>query len=111
MCRYLTFKENYQLLKPSSSRDMCRLIDSRSAGYVFDLSKSHSSKMNDFFALVEDLKNKYVFSSKYKGCVKTPVSNKIVIFANQLPNLTFLSIDRWSFFHTKLGQHVVSHNQ
>ena len=103
LSRYLMLKLNYQILKPAETHDMCGLIDSRCNGYAFDLPRTDYSKLNEFFSLIEDLKGKFLLSTKYKGTIKTPKSNKIVIFANQLPNLELLSMDRWQFFHTKFG--------
>ncbi|KZR96030.1 Uncharacterized protein APZ42_009864, partial [Daphnia magna] len=44
-----------------------------------------------------------LFHGKYKGCEKVTLNNTVIVFANQLPNLDRLSLDRWVFFHTKLG--------
>jgi hypothetical protein len=97
------YKSNYQILKAGETRDICGMIESNSNGYVFDFARSDNSKINDFFALIEHLNGRFLLSSKYRGCVKTPQSNTIVVFANQLPNLELLSMDRWEFFHTKHG--------
>lgn len=103
LSRYLMYKSNYQILKAGETRDICGMIESNSNGYVFDFARSDNSKINDFFALIEDLKGRFLLSNKYRGCVKTPQSNTIVVFANQLSNLELLSMNRWEFFHTKLG--------
>ncbi|XP_046642671.1 uncharacterized protein LOC124327718 [Daphnia pulicaria] len=97
------YKLNYQILKAAEARDVCGMIESNSNGFVFDFARSDVSKINDFFSLIEDLKGRFLISTKYRGSVKTPRSNTVVVFANQLPNLELLSMDRWSFFHPKLG--------
>lgn len=103
LSHYLMYKLNYQILKAADSRDVCGMIESNSNGFVFDFARSDVSKINDFFSLIEDLKGRFLISTKYRGSVKTPRSNTVVVFANQLPNLELLSMDRWSFFHPKLG--------
>jgi hypothetical protein len=103
LSHYLMYKLNYQILKAAEARDVCGMIESNSNGFVFDFARSDVSKINDFFSLIEDLKGRFLISTKYRGSVKTPRSNTVVVFANQLPNLELLSMDRWSFFHPKLG--------
>ena len=57
---------------------------------------------------MEDIKNESVETGKYGGCEKTLRSTTLLVFANFLPNLNVLSLDRWKFFHTKLGEVFVS---
>ena len=57
---------------------------------------------------MEDIKNASVETGKYSGCEKTLRSTTLVVFSNFLPNLSTLSLDRWKFFHTKLGEVFVS---
>ena len=57
---------------------------------------------------MEDIKNASVETGKYSGYKKTLRSTTLVVFANFLPNLSIFSLDRWKFFHTKLGEVFVS---
>ena len=57
---------------------------------------------------MEDIKNQSVETGKFGGCEKILYSGTLLIFANFLPNLSVLSLDRWKFFHTKLGEVFVS---
>ncbi len=100
---YRDFLGFYYSLQLLDKRDICGMIETNSKVFIFDFARSDNSKINDFFLLIEDLKGRFLLSSKYRGCVKTPRSNTIVVFTNQLPNLELLSMDRWEFFHTKLG--------
>ena len=43
------------------------------------------------YEILEDLKNKFLISGKYKGCEKITLQNTVIVFANQLPNLERLS--------------------
>ena len=48
---------------------------------------------------VEDLKNGYLISTKYECRKKIFASPVVVIFSNDFPVKTLLSIDRWNVFH------------
>jgi hypothetical protein len=72
---------NYQILKASDSHDVCGMIESNSSGFVFDFAGSDTSKLNDLFSLIQDLKGHLLISTKDRGSVKTPRSTTVVVFA------------------------------
>jgi len=106
--RYLMMKKNFQILFPGSTHNLCSMLNPFAAGFVFDCSRNAFSssgikQMNELYDLLEQLKNRFVVSGKYQGSLKIPTSNKVLVFGNQIPILERLSLDRWDFFHTKLG--------
>lgn len=107
LTQYLRLKCGFQKLSPTSSHHICGMLNSSASGYVFDLTRAAlttlKNRMQDFFELVEEIKGKYVTSGKYSGSEKDLKSHIVVVFANQLPNLDFMSADRWIFFHPQLG--------
>ena len=79
-------------------------LNSAAGGYVFDFTEKGASAnvVHKSYGLIEGIKNKYVFGENREKQVLS--SHKVVVFANFLPNMKCFSMDRWSFFHTTLGQ-------
>jgi len=73
----------YQIIKSSWSPSVV----------VFNLPRSAESGMS--YAAVESLKDGIVFSGKYEGGAKLFAPPHVIIFANFLPDLAKLSLDRW----------------
>jgi hypothetical protein len=81
-------------------------VDAEAPGYFMDFSRAIASDrktMIQTFNLIESVKNGVLRSGKYAGSSKILTNRSLVVFSNFLPNLKFLSLDRWQFFHTKLG--------
>ena len=57
--------------------------------------------VHNSYGLIDDIKDKYVLGGN-RGKILS--SHKLVVFANFLPNMECFGVDRWSFFHTTLGQ-------
>ncbi|XP_045036772.1 uncharacterized protein LOC123477476 [Daphnia magna] len=103
---FFMMKMRYQLLTPGRNHDLCGLINPFAKGYVFDcawnsFSSSGIKRVNAIYEILEDLKNNFLVSGKYKRCEKVTLNNTVIVFANQLPNLDRLSLDRWFFFSHK----------
>lgn len=60
---------------------------------IFNLPRSAEGAMS--YSAIESLKDGLLFSGKYEGGVKLFPPPHVVIFANFLPDMTKLSIDRW----------------
>ena len=60
---------------------------------VFDYSRAQEDKFP--YKLVEDFKNRRVFSNKYESVSKKALANKLIIFTNWAPDRSKLSRDRW----------------
>ena len=105
--KFLLYKKNFQILTPGKTHDLCGMLNPFTSGYVFDCPTdsfiSGIERITEMFGLLEEIKNRYLVSGKYRGATKILLNNKVVVFANQLPNLEKMSFDRWNFFHTRLG--------
>ena len=91
------------LFSIGSSHHACGILNDEADGYVLDFTRT-CENVYESFGLIEDIKNGDLVSGKYAGSLRVLKSRIIVVFANFLPNLRTLSIDRWAFFHTKLGE-------
>jgi hypothetical protein len=60
---------------------------------VFNLPRSAESGMS--YAAVESLKDGIIFSGKYEGGAKIFPPPHVLVFANFLPDISKLSVDRW----------------
>ena len=94
---------HFQALEIYTSRDAACAIDNGAGGYVFDLPRCHVVN-EEFYELLERLKNRKVGSGKYKGITARPQSNKLVLLANCFPNLVALTMDSWIIFHPRLKE-------
>lgn len=97
----------FSVLCLGNSHHSCGIIRDEQDGYIMDFTRTCENTY-EAYGLMEDIKNGCVESTKYSGCEKILKSRKIVIFSNSLPNMKALSMDRWSFFHTKLGEVFLS---
>lgn len=60
---------------------------------IFNLPRTAEAAMS--YSAIEQLKDGLVFSGKYEGGVKMFPPPHVVVFANFVPDLSRLSIDRW----------------
>ena len=76
---------------------------------LFDLPRSSKPENLKF---VEDLKNRYIISTKYEVRKKVFASPLVVIFSNHYPEKTLFAYDRWHVFYISRGagdDHLVFH--
>lgn len=92
---------NYNYVSGSAD-NVCGQVKDSAAGYFIDFTRSRK-KLQLSYDLMEAVKSGKMHSGKYHGCDKILKNTKMVVFSNFLPNMLSLSLDRWSFFHTKLG--------
>jgi len=59
------------------------------------------------YATFESLKDGLVYSGKYEGGVRLFAPPHVIIFANFLPDLAALSIDRWDVRHLRFQQRTM----
>ena len=62
---------------------------------IFDIPRNHAATDLRF---VEDCKNGYLISSKYECRQKIFASPVVVIFSNEYPEKSLLSVDRWNVY-------------
>ena len=60
---------------------------------IFDYTRSDKNFIN--YSILESLKNGYLCSTKYAGCIKVFPVPHVVVFSNSHPKLEELSADRW----------------
>ena len=101
--KYLEAKENWQFILDCAPNDAANMLHQFKNGTCIDKLRSDVQDKLEY-GLLEQLKNGLIQSGKYRGTSKQMLSNKVVVIANFFPNLIGLSIDRWSFFHTRLGE-------
>lgn len=94
VCRYLRYVYGYQLFDGvTATRDICRLLDVASKGYLFDVTRSDSSHFS--YSTLEAAKNGYISTGKYEGYIKEFLPKPVLVCSNFHPEKDRLSIDRW----------------
>lgn len=95
-CHYIAgILPNVQVLLPGRKADMCMMVDLDAKIIFLDATRSKQGEyiLYDF---LEELKNRYIFSSKYHSVLKclkhTP---HVVVMMNEHPDMTKLSGDRY----------------
>ena len=86
---------NVQVLLPGRKADMCMMVDLDARIIFIDATRSKQGEyiLYDF---LEELKNRYIFSSKYHSVLKClKVVPHVVVMMNEFPDMTKLSMDRY----------------
>jgi hypothetical protein len=86
--------ENAQILLPGKKADMAYMLEEDKTVYFLDCPRSKQGEYIQYDFL-EDIKNRYVFSSKYESRIKHLQKNHLVVFLNEQPDQSKLSIDRF----------------
>jgi hypothetical protein len=94
--QYLEANEGYQVLHGGKQADLAHALDPDVRGYVFDFCRSEESYIP--YKMLEQIKNKRVFSTKYESGPKYLMSHKLIVFANFMPDIKALSADRWMIY-------------
>jgi len=92
--RYYTSNHNAQIIIPSKKADMAYALEEDKRAYIFDCPRS---KQGEFvqYDFLEEVKNGFVFSSKYESCFKTFATPHVVVLMNEMPQMDKLSVDRF----------------
>lgn len=96
---YLGIKRNAFIITGGAYKDIAHAFDFQET-IVFDFSRDQQERVP--YQLMEDFKNKRIFSPKYDSTVKRAVKCKLVVFANFPPEKEKLSIDRWDIIHLNI---------
>lgn len=91
---YCNKKENASVILPGKKADMAYVLDPLSRVIFIDAPRS---KQGDFiqYDFLEEVKNGYVFSSKYESEIKKFGNVHLVVMMNEQPDRTKLSQDRY----------------
>lgn len=97
---YAQNKGKSQVLLPGKKNDMAYALDPTIRVLFMDAPRSKQGEfiMYDF---LEDVKNGFVFSSKYESRVKRLDRVHIVVMMNEKPDMTKLSEDRYHLIELK----------
>lgn len=91
---YCFMHENAQVLLPGKKADMSYALDPLVRVLFVDAPRSKQGEYLQYDFL-EDVKNGFVFCSKYESRVKTLNAVHVVVFMNEEPDLNKLSKDRY----------------
>lgn len=91
---YAAKHKDCQVLCPGKRADMAYILRTDIRVLILDAPRS---KQGEFiqYDFLEDVKNGYVFSSKYESSVKKLANVHLVVLMNEPPDLTKLSSDRF----------------
>lgn len=99
VCR--AFKLARVLPPVNETKDLLRMVCDMptSNAYMFDMPKSmNKDRLYQFYAAIETIKDGYAYDDRYHFQEKIFDCPAIWIFANRLPDLDLLSVDRWKFW-------------
>ena len=86
----------------NDSKDLLRIVCCvpESRMYLFDMPRAmKKEKLSQFFTAVESIKDGYAYDDRYEFKEKIFDCPNIWIFTNTLPQLEFLSQDRWKIWN------------
>ena len=76
-----------------NTRDIGFIMKSSASGYCFDVSRSSIASFD--YCCLENIKNGFIVSGKYRGTTRRLEVKPVVVFANDTPDRRQLSDDRW----------------
>ena len=83
-----------QILSIGKREDLSFAVDERKSVFLFDLPRSASEFLP--YVLLEQLKDRRIFSNKYESRMKVlPFTPHVCVFTNEYPDMTKLSSDRY----------------
>jgi len=102
LCKYLGIRHNALMLS-GKTNDMFHLInkcEDRREIIIIDIPRSIQDFVN--YGAIESIKNGAICSGKYEGCVLYFNCPHVICFANEPPDLTKMSADRWNIRNIKV---------
>lgn len=96
LCKYMFVNLKAEIFKNAKSGDIGYAVSDQPKICIFDFSRSQEDYVN--YGILEDLKNGFVFSSKYESKAKVFNSPSVIVFANFEPDCKKMSADRWKVF-------------
>lgn len=97
MVKHLVSCNGFQPMQNAPTRDLACAW--KQGDVAFDYSRDQEGSIN--YSMIENLKNRLVFSPKYESMTKASDDFKpifVVCFSNSLPDVTKLSSDRWNIY-------------
>lgn len=96
LCQYLLskFPQKVQVLRIGKRDDLAHAIDSTKSIFLFDVPRSQMEYLQ--YNILEQLKDRMIFSPKYSSMTKLIGCNPhVIVFCNEHPDMEKLSIDRY----------------
>lgn len=91
---WFTTRDDLQRLSIGKRDDLAFAIDISKSLFVFDIPRGQSEFIQ--YNILEQLKDRMIFSPKYESCTKILLSNvHVVVFMNEEPDLTKMTGDRY----------------
>lgn len=92
---YCDLHSNAQIIIPGKKADMAYVVRSNVKVFFFDCPRS---KQGEFiqYDFLEELKNGLIISPKYESRMKKMATPHVVVMMNEHPDMTKLSMDRYS---------------
>lgn len=100
MCRYAMSKmpDKVQVLRIGKRDDLSYAIDPNKSVFLFDIPRNQMTFLQ--YSVLEMLKDRMIFSSKYESSLKmlrkTPM---VIVFCNEQPDMSNLSADRFKIIN------------
>jgi hypothetical protein len=91
---YCTLHDNAQVLLPGKKADMVFALDPTIRVLFIDAPRSKQGEYLQY-DFIEDVKNGYIFNTKYESCVKSLGPIHVVVNMNEMPDMSKLSEDRY----------------
>lgn len=104
LVEYLWYKRIALPIPPLRSMDdICKAVMSVQedwwTAYIIDMPRGMlKHKMNEFYSGIETLKNGFVYDTRYQYEYKFIGRPNIVVFTNVVPNLKYMTRDRWNIY-------------
>ncbi|AUM61904.1 Rep [uncultured virus] len=98
-CKYCVVKKD-ALMLTGKSADMYHMLSkfpNKRKIILVDIPRSQQDYLN--YGAIEQIKNGLVFSGKYEGCQLVFNCPHVFVFANEPPDLSKMSMDRWKVYH------------
>jgi hypothetical protein len=96
LCRYLVtkFPRKVQLMSSGKVTDMAYAVDTRKSIFLFNIQRAQMEFFQ--YSILEMLKDRVVFSSKYQSVTKLfGHLNHVIVFCNEMPDMSKMSVDRY----------------
>lgn len=104
LAKYLVVKHEALILSGKSNDMFHMLSEAKKKRKIIIIDVPRSSKDYINYGAIEQIKNGLIFSGKYKGSQLVFNCPHVIVLANEPPDTTQMSLDRWRIFDIDLNQ-------
>lgn len=101
LCKYLAYKHN-AILCSGNAKDIYNHILKQKSIKIVIIDIPRVSQDHISYAAIESIKNGFIYSGKYEGGQKIFNSPHVIVFANQEPDYSNMSQDRWKVIRVRI---------